>query len=183
MGSGLVRLFGLGLIALALGACASMSEKDCLSADWGEQGYRDGRDGHPPSRIADHGEACAKVGVTPDVLRYRAGRDEGVREYCTPANAVSEGRRGRNYRNACPARLESMFLHYRAQGYRAYQAQQRVDSLGRDLQRAQRALDKEKDEERRRRLRTELRQLDRSLSRARSDLRDEERRLRLLDAP
>ena len=50
MGGRLVRLCGLGLVALALGACASMSEKDCLSVDWADQGYRDGRDGHPPSR-------------------------------------------------------------------------------------------------------------------------------------
>lgn len=178
----LVRLFGSGLAVLALGACASMSEKDCLTADWADQGYRDGRDGYPLSRVEDHREACAKVGVLPDVLRYRAGREEGLREYCTPANAIREGRLGRSYRNACPARIESMFLSYHAQGYRAYEAQQRVDSLDRELQRTQRALDKAKHEGQRRRLRAELRELDRDLSRARSELRDEERRLSAVSA-
>lgn len=166
------------ILALLLGACASMSEKECLSANWTDQGYRDGRDGQPLTRLEDHREACAKVGVIPDTQRYRAGRDIGIREYCTPANGIEEGRRGRPYRNACPINLERDFLANYDLGYGVYQAEQRVDSLDRDIQRTQRTLDKEKSEAKRRELRHELRRLDSRLSEARRDLRDEAHRLR-----
>jgi len=160
-----------------MAGCASMSEKECLSANWADQGYRDGRAGQPLARLEEHREACAKVGVIPDVKQYHAGRDRGVLEYCTPASAVREGRLGRSYRNACPMRLEGVFLEYHDLGYRAYQAEQRVESLDREMQRTQRSLDKEKSERKRRELRNELRDLDRRLYRARMELRDEERRL------
>jgi len=173
----LARLLGIGAIALLMSGCASMSEKECLTVNWTDQGYRDGRSGHPPARLEEHREACAKVGVVPDVVQYRAGRDEGVLEYCSPANAVREGRLGRGYRNACPMQLEAGFLAHHKLGYRAYQAEQRVESLNRQMQQTQRSLDKEKNDSKRRELRGKLRDLDRRLARARSELRDEERHL------
>lgn len=169
-------LFVLGLILL-LSGCASMSEKECLVADWHDQGHRDGRQGFPLSRVEDHRDACAKVGVAPDVTQYRGGHAQGVLEYCTPQNAVAQGRSGRHYRNACPAALEGEFLAYHAMGRRAYQAQQRVDDLYRQSQQLQRTLEKEKNEAHRRRLRGELRSLDQRLRQARDQLHHEERRL------
>lgn len=169
-------LLGIGA-AVVLGGCASMSEKDCLTANWSDQAYRDGRQGYPLSRIEDHREACSKVGVVPDVALYRRGHGQGVLEYCTPPNAVAEGRSGRSYRNACPAALEGEFLAYYELGRRAFHAQQRVDDLYRESQRVQRTLDKEKNESKRRRLRNELRDLDRDLRNARDTLHYEEQRL------
>lgn len=163
--------------ALILSGCASMSEKDCLTASWMDQGHRDGRQGFPLSRVEDHREACSKVGVVPDVTLYRRGHGQGILEYCTPHNAVAEGRSGRSYRNACPAALEGEFLAYYELGRRAYQAQQRLDNLNRESQRVQRTLEKEKSESQRRRLRDQLRDLDRDLRNARDDLHYEERRL------
>lgn len=170
------KLWMAGAIVLMAG-CASLSEKECLTVDWADQGYRDGRAGQPPSRIEDHRDACAKMGIIPDTERYRVGRDDGVLEYCSPANAVHEGRLGRSYRNACPVQLEGTFLAYHRLGYRAYEAEQRLESLDRQMQRTQRDLEKEKNESKRRELRNELRDLDRRLHRARSDLRDDEMRL------
>lgn len=176
-GAAWARLLCMGAVALTMGGCASMSEKECLSANWQEQGYRDGRNGHPASRVEDHREACAGVGVVPDTEQYRKGRDQGVLEYCTPENAAREGRAGRSYRNACPAWLEGTFLTYHRLGYQAYQAQQRLDSLNRQMEQTQRNLDQEKKEDKRRELREELRSLDRRLYQARQELRDAERRL------
>jgi len=163
---------------LVMGGCASLSEKECLSVDWTDQGYRDGRNGQPPSRVEDHREACAKVGVVPNLQQYRKGRDKGVVEYCSPANALRVGRLGHGYRNACPMRLEGAFLANYRLAYRAYQAEQQVQSLDRQVQQKQRALDKEKDAAKRRRLHGELKTLDRRLARARHELRAEERHLR-----
>jgi len=172
-------MVGIGAAALMVYGCASMSEKECLTANWADQGYRDGRNGYPLARLEDHREACAKVGVVPNPAQYRVGRDRGVLEYCTPANALREGRLGRSYRNACPMQLEAAFLAHHRQGYRAYEAEQRVESLNREMQRTQRVLDKEKNESRRRELRKDLRNLDHRLARARSELRNEERRLNI----
>lgn len=166
----------MGLLVL-LGGCASMSEKDCLHANWTDQGYRDGRQGYPLTRVEDHREACAKVGVIPDLARYRSGHARGVLEYCTPGTAVAEGRSGRPYRNACPASLEGEFLDYHQMGMRVYHAQQRVDTLNRESGQLQRTLDKEKNETKRRRLRNDLKDLDRRLRDARDALHYEERRL------
>lgn len=164
-------------LALLLGGCASMSEKDCLHANWFDQGYRDGRQGYPLTRVEDHREACGKIGIVPDTMNYRNGHGRGVLEYCTPQNAVVEGRAGRPYRNVCPAALEREFLTNHQLGMRVYQAQQRLESLNRDSQRLQRTLDKEKSESKRRRLRNDLRDLDRRLNDARDELYYEERRL------
>lgn len=171
------RVTALAAIAL-LSGCASMSEQECLSADWHDRGMRDGHNGQPRHYVEAHREACAKVGVVPDELAYRTGHAVGIRQYCTPENGGRVGRRGSTYRQACPAELEGAFLdRYRA-GYRVYEAEQRVRSIDSDIQHKERALDKEKNEDKRRRLRRDLRDLDDRLRRARHDLHDAERRER-----
>lgn len=162
---------------LILQGCASLSEKECMTANWYEQGYRDGRNGQPASRIEDHREACFKVGVVPDPAQYAKGRAGGVLEYCTPENALREGRNGKPYRNACPVHLEGQFLNYHQAGYRVYQAVEHVNYLNRQSQQLERKLDKEKDDKKRRRIREELRDLDRNLRRAHDHVFDAERRL------
>ena len=173
-----IRRLGLACVFMALAGCASMSVKECLTADWTDQGYRDGRSGLPASRVEDHREACASVGVMPDITRYMAGRDQGILLYCTPLNAQEEGRRGNQYRNTCPVQLEGMFLQYHRLGYRVHEAEQRLDNLDRRTRQLERALSKEKDKTQQSRLRNELRDLDRQLRRARDDLRFAESSLR-----
>lgn len=174
MVAGLSSVFLMGFLS----GCASMSEKECLTANWLDQGYRDGRNGQPLSRLEDHREACAKVGVIPDRIRYFEGRDKGILEYCTPTNALYEGRQGRSYRQACPAHLERNFLIYYQDGRRIYDAEQKVEELNRRSSQLQTSLKKEKDETQRNHLRRELRDIDKELSRARNNVRYQERRAR-----
>ncbi|KAA0891003.1 DUF2799 domain-containing protein [Pusillimonas sp. ANT_WB101] len=164
------RLLLIFAILFSMAGCASMSEKDCLTANWQDQGYRDGRDGLPLSRIEDHREACGKVGIVPDARQYQTGRAIGIREYCTPDRALEEGRQGRPYRNACPANLERQFLQFHQAGKRIYDAEQYVDSLNSQSRQLQQQLDKEKSTSKRKQLRNELRDLDRRLQRARDDV-------------
>lgn len=166
-------------LCLLLSACASMSTQECLTANWQEQGYRDGRMGYPMTRLEDHREACFKVGVTPNTTQYQQGRATGIQEYCTPANAIYEGRHGRSYRNACPMALERTFLSYYERGYWVYQTEQRLNSLNREAEQIQRQLNKEKEESKRQALRRELRRLDQQLQHTRQQLNEEDRRLRL----
>ncbi|CAM5549437.1 DUF2799 domain-containing protein [Eoetvoesiella caeni] len=164
----------LGLLA----GCASMSPEECRTANWREQGMRDGQNGQPRSYLEEHREACGKVGVTPDARSYEAGRAIGIKQYCTPANGLEEGRYGHTYRNSCPPELERAFLdRYRA-GYRVYEAQRRVENLTSEQRSKQYNLDRAKDDKARDSLRRQLRDLDYSLRRARDDLYYEEQRLR-----
>jgi len=152
-----------------------MTEEECLTADWYERGLRDGRNGQPRDYIAEHHKACAKVGVVPQEQQYRKGHSLGIRDYCTPENGARLGRHGGYYRNSCPADLEGPFMdRYRA-AYRVHEAERRVNSLNTDIRNKERQLDKEQNEDKRRRLRRELRDLDDRLRRARDDLYQAER--------
>jgi hypothetical protein len=94
-------------IALAMGmlvaltGCAPLSEDECLAGDWRGIGFSDGAKGRAPDFIDRHRDACAKVGVTPDVTAWLAGRKEGLARYCTPASAYAQGRAGRNIAPYC----------------------------------------------------------------------------------
>src|SRR5690606_21857100 len=85
-----------------LAGCASMSEEECLTADWYERGVLDGRRGEPGNYVHEHHEACAKVGVTPDNEAWQRGRSVGIRYFCTPENGERVGLEGRAYRHTCP---------------------------------------------------------------------------------
>lgn len=173
-----VKIISLVVAVTFLSSCASMSEQECLSANWLDQGFRDGRNGQPLRRFEEHRQACVKVGVRPDQRLYLKGRDQGIVHYCAPSNAVEEGRLGRQYRNACPAHLEYGFLRAYEQGRLVYDAEQRIEKLNRESRQLEERLKTEKDKESRHSIRQELRAVDRQLQGAREDMRYLERRLR-----
>ena len=113
---------------LALGSCATMSEDQCLAGDWGQQGYADGRSGQTVSRLEAHTEACAKYGVIPDARSYYSAREDGLREYCTPARGFQVGREGSSYADVCPPQLEEAFLPAYRDGQVVYAAEQALSS-------------------------------------------------------
>lgn len=167
----------LGATAVLAG-CAAMSVEECRTANWGEQGMRDALKGHPRARLEDIREACAEAGVRPNETQYLNGWNAGITRFCTPENGERWGRDGRSYYNSCPPQIEAGFLdRYRA-GRRVYDAEQDLKRLQREQDDLQQKLRKEKDDARRDRLRENLRDLDRSLSRARDDLNRAEWRLR-----
>lgn len=172
------RVISLTALTVLVSSCASMSEQECLSANWLDQGFRDGRNGQPLHRLEEHRQACAKVAVRPDQQLYLQGREKGIIHYCTANNGLQEGRLGRQYRNACPAHLEHRFLLSYEQGKKIYDAEQRIEKLSRESQQLEQRLKTEKDKDSRRYVRQELRDIDRQLQRAREDVRYLERRLR-----
>lgn len=172
------RVIGLAAAAVLVSSCASMSEQECLSANWLDQGFRDGRSGQPLTRFQEHRQACAKVGIRPDQRLYLQGREQGIVHYCTPSNAIEEGRLGRQYRNACPAHLEHEFFLAYERGKQVYDAEQGIEKLNRESKQLEQRLKTDKDKDSRRSIRQELRDLDRQLQGAREDVRYLERRLR-----
>ncbi len=161
----------LALVALlpaaaALSACASLSEEECLAANWRVIGFEDGVAGRGLDYIAQHREACAEVGVVPDLERWRIGREQGLLEYCTPDNAYRIGRRGGRINAVCPGRLEAAMRRPFDIGRQYYDIGREIDGLERDVRDAERRLAElaapKNDAEAReaRRLRREVRRLE-----------------------
>jgi hypothetical protein len=169
------------LIALLLGGCASMSEKECRTADWESVGYVDGTRGYNSGRIADHSEACAKVGVTPDRKLYEEGRNRGLEEFCTPRTGLRVGQQGGSYSGVCPLDLEPGFMRGYDVGRDLHDIQYRMDQLRSESQNIQSRL-QQKDpalsDYERNQLIYRLRDVEREYGRAESEYRMVERHAR-----
>lgn len=166
-------------VAVALSGCASMTPEECRTADWYERGMYDGLQGEPRAYIEEHRAVCAKAGVKTDVSLWQKGRMVGIRQYCQPDNAEALGLKGRTYQSgACPPEMESAFLQRYRAGKRVYDAEQRVQQLVREQRAKERDLENAREDHVRKRLRQELRDLDRRLRSARDDVDYEEQRLR-----
>ena len=68
------------LVAL-LSGCATMSKEECKQADWYLKGVEDASQGYATDRVVEHGKACARVNVVPDMKEYRKGHLKGARLY------------------------------------------------------------------------------------------------------
>ncbi len=136
----------LTALALGLAGCATMDEAECLSVDWQTVGFEDGVAGYSGDRIGQHRKACAKHGVSPDLVGYQAGREAGLREYCTPENGFRIGSRGNNYSGVCPADLGAGFSSAYESGRHLHELSVRVNSAANQLESKRRELDRVEDE-------------------------------------
>ena len=127
-------ILGSGALLLTLAGCASMSEQECSATDWRTVGYEDGVAGRSSDRIGQHRKACAKHGVTPDLDAYQKGRNEGLREYCTPDNGYRQGVRGAALVTSCPAELKESFELAYDQGYELFSLRDRVHRANDELE-------------------------------------------------
>lgn len=103
-----------------------MSKDECRAVDWRTVGYEDGVAGHSGERIGQHRKACAEYGVTPDLDAYRAGRAEGLHEYCQPHNGYRAGVSGAPYYDSCPSELAPAFVAAYQSGRELYVRERRV---------------------------------------------------------
>ena len=128
------------MLLLALSGCATMDRDECLTVDWRTVGFEDGVAGYSGDRIGQHRKACAKHGVTPDLAAYQAGREEGLREYCVPANGFRLGSQGGGYGGLCPADLEPAFATAYESGRQLYTLQARLSGVTHEIDSKRRAL-------------------------------------------
>lgn len=98
-----MRFYYSAAMLAFLGACASLTQDQCLSANWESIGYNDGARGRLESYVTRHYDACGKVGITPDAQAWQTGRTQGLPLYCTPSNAYNVGRAGNDLSPVCPA--------------------------------------------------------------------------------
>jgi hypothetical protein len=122
----LARVSLLAVAALAVSGCASISKDECRAMDWRTVGYEDGATGQGIERLSSRRQACAKHGVTPDLDAYRLGREEGLLEYCRPANGFRVGASGRGYGGVCPDYLATAFTESYQTGRQLWQLERRV---------------------------------------------------------
>ena len=113
--------FGAALALLAtLQGCATLSEADCLSADWAVMGEADGEQGRSISELNRYRRQCADYGVVPDSEAYLDGRERGLARYCTETNGYQEGRAGAQYQPVCPAALDPGFQRAHQLGHAVF---------------------------------------------------------------
>lgn len=128
------------LVPLLLSACASMDENQCLNADWYAIGVEDGARGRPLERLGDHRRACAKYGVAPQTEPYLAGRNEGLKSFCTYDRGYAIGRAGHGYADVCPEPLAANYSAGYRDGRERYDLTRRLASVQGEIDRSKAAL-------------------------------------------
>ena len=98
-----------------------------MLADWRLIGYDDGAAGKSAPVVGEYSEDCAKHAVVPDLDAYRAGREEGLRQYCKADNAYRLGNAGRSLAAVCPVALEGEFRDAYNAGRKLYLARSAVN--------------------------------------------------------
>ena len=140
--TGLMVLFWV----FALQGCATMNADECLLSDWHAIGYEDGSKGMTADRLGKHRKACAKHGVAPDMEAYRAGRDEGLFEFCQPQNGFSLGTRGGQYNGVCPSGLDADFVDAYRAGRKLYDLESSIRSADNQIRYKRHAVDEIEDD-------------------------------------
>lgn len=122
------------LAIVGLSGCATMSGDECMTSDWEAIGYEDGVRGYTPDRIGKHRKACAKHGVTPSLVDYQRGRDQGLVEYCQPSRGFKVGANGGSYNGVCNAHHEADFLDAYNAGSQLYVLRSNVNRANSAIQ-------------------------------------------------
>lgn len=150
----------LFILTLGLHGCASLSKEECLTGNWPEIGYRDGRQGYTTRSLDTHNKSCAEHGVHVNRDEYKQGYNKGIAVYCTPENGRLVGESGGYYHYVCPANKEAAFLRQYRYGRKLYEAQKKIDTTRSELSSKEEQLRTEKNASVRDSLRSEIAALD-----------------------
>ncbi len=135
-----MRTLTLLAAAMLLGACASMDKAQCVNANWTAIGMEDGARGRTLDRLGERRRACAEHGVQPDAERYAAGRNEGLKSFCTYDQGFRAGRGGNAYNSVCPEPAARDFLAGYERGREIYGLQKRLDEVNADIKKTKASL-------------------------------------------
>lgn len=120
---------------LILAACATTGGHtqqhtiDCQAPDWHALGNADGKNGRYPHEISRYNKRCPALALDMSVRsQWEAGRQEGLKNYCTKAHAYELGQRGYSMNQVCPEEglLEIQQSH--ALGYQQYYQRQQLNT-------------------------------------------------------
>ncbi len=132
----------LALLAcvLVVASCQTMSIEECQVADWQNVGRQDAEAGRTRDYFDQHLKSCERSSVTPDQTTWMTGYQEGLVEYCTPQNGLTEGQAGRTYDNICPPETAEGFQHAYKVGRRHYDAASWLRGIDTDIRVAHNAI-------------------------------------------
>ena len=111
-----ISIFGGLALLLLLSGCATLSETECVSGNWEQVGYQDGKSGRDSDYILRHESACIEYGVQLDRVAYEAGRQQGLTRYCTADNGFSRGSRGSSPNLSCSSQQFPVYFDGYNQG-------------------------------------------------------------------
>jgi hypothetical protein len=114
-------------VLVLLQGCATLDKDECMLADWRLIGYQDGVSGKSAAAVGEYREDCAKHAVVPDLDAYRAGREEGLQQYCKADNGYRLGNAGHGLAAVCPTALEDDFRDAYNAGRKLYLARSTVN--------------------------------------------------------
>ncbi|MEN8131376.1 MAG: DUF2799 domain-containing protein, partial [Pseudomonadota bacterium] len=121
------------VVLVMLQGCATLDKDECMLADWRLIGYQDGIAGKSAAVVGKYRKDCAKHSVVPDLDTYRAGREEGLQQYCKADNGYRLGNAGRGLPTVCPVALEGDFRDAYYAGRELYQARSAVNRTHSDI--------------------------------------------------
>lgn len=134
-------------LALAMTGCTTttgLTKAQCDQlnlnvSDWQKLGEQDGLMGRDSGYFSKHLQGCNKVTpMSPTVMTtptafiaqnqqaWEAGRQAGLKKYCTPLRAYQLGREGFSYQNVCPQEQMVELLKANDEGLHNYQREQNL---------------------------------------------------------
>jgi hypothetical protein len=132
-----IAFASIALACVLAAGCASLDRNQCVNANWYAIGLEDGARGQALERLGTHRRACAEHAVAPDAERYVAGRNEGLKTFCTHERGFAQGRAGHSNTGVCPAGLAAGFQS-------GYQLGRELWDLNRQLGDVQRQISRSK---------------------------------------
>ena len=173
----MLRLTGF-LSIIFLTGCATLSQEECVRADWFALGANDGHAGQPISRLSEHATACSDYGITVNDPAYLAGREQGLQAYCQLNNAFETGLNGQTYYHVCPPPVDVLFRRYHAAAFAVHEDRYNLERLDDELSSKESQLrDKKLADDKRAKIRDDIRDLDRKRDRLRDDFYYHQRQL------
>ena len=130
------------VIATVLSGCATLSKSECQVANWQAIGYTDGTQGRYPDYVMQHAKACGKIDILPDTKAWESGRQKGLTQYCTPANAYQLGTKGKTLNAVCPTHQLSTLTAAHEQGQDIYHTKKEIEKIKQQISEHQSALNK-----------------------------------------
>lgn len=121
------------LMVLVLAGCASLSPRECATADWYKLGEREGAAGLPLTQLARHQAACAAA--APDAKAYERGHAQGFARHCSPQGAFNAARRGE--RVAAQCEISDAVAEAQRRGAEIYAAESELLALSRLIRRVE----------------------------------------------
>lgn len=120
------KILLIGATAMIMTGCATTSavKIDCHQPNWYELGVADGNMGRYAYEISRHKKTCPSLSL--DIARWESGRQEGLKSYCTKANAFSLGQNGRDFNQVCPEEGLLELQQSYALGYQQYYQRMRL---------------------------------------------------------